>query len=163
VPGTTLDKEDDVKVKEIMTAQPTTCAPDTNLAAAAELMLDADCGILPVVEDGTLVGIVTDRDMFIALATRDARASDLTVGQVASTQVFTCEPDDDVHSVLAMMKQHRVRRLPVEGFGHTVVGIVSMNDILLAAGPRRIVRSDEVVDTFQSICAHHHPTPHVTA
>ena len=163
VSRTTHDEGDDVKVKEIMTAQPTTCAPDTNLAAAAELMLDADCGILPVVEDGKLAGILTDRDMFIALATRNARASDLTVGQVAGTQVFTCEPDDDVHAVLATMKQRRVRRLPVEGFGHTVVGIVSMNDILLAAGPRREVRNDEVVDTFQAICAHHHPTPHVTA
>jgi CBS domain-containing protein len=152
-----------VKIKEIMTAQPATCSPGTNLAAAAELMLDADCGILPVVENGKLVGVVTDRDMFIALATRDARASDMTVGQVAGTQVFTCEPDDDVHAALATMKQHRVRRLPVEGFGHTVIGIVSMNDILLAAGPRKTVRNDEVVDTFQSICSHHHPTPHVTA
>ena len=152
-----------MKIKEIMTAQPATCAPGTNLAAAAELMLDADCGILPVVENGKLVGVVTDRDMFIALATRDARASDMTVGQVAGTQIFTCEPDDDVHAALATMKQHRVRRLPVEGFGHTVIGIVSMNDILLAAGPRKTVRNDEVVDTFQSICSHHHPTPHVTA
>jgi len=152
-----------VKIKDIMTAQPTTCAPDTNLATAAELMLDADCGILPVTEDGKLVGIVTDRDMFIALATRDQRASDLTVGQVAGTLVFTCEPDDDVHAALATMKQRRVRRLPVTGFGNTVIGIVSMNDILLAAGPRKPVRNDEVVDTFQEICAHHHPTPHVTA
>jgi CBS domain-containing protein len=152
-----------VKIKDIMTAQPTTCGPDTNLATAAALMLDADCGILPVTEDGRLVGIVTDRDMFIALATRDRRASDMTVGQVAGTQVYTCEPDDDVHAALATMKTHRVRRLPVTGFGNTVVGIVSMNDILLTAGPRKAVRNDEVVDTFQEICAHHHPTPHITA
>ena len=152
-----------MKVKDIMTARPTTCAPDTNLAAAAELLLEADCGILPVVEDGKLIGIITDRDMFIALATRDRRASEMTVGQVAGTQVFTCEPDDDVHAALATMKQRRIRRLPVEGFGRTVVGIVSMNDILLAAGPRKAVRCDEVVDTYQAICAHHHPTPHVTA
>lgn len=157
------EKEGDVKIKDIMTAQPTTCAPDTNLAAAAELMLEADCGILPVIEGGKLAGVVTDRDMFIALATRDRRASEMTVGQVAGTQVFTCQPDDDVHAALETMKQHHVRRLPVEGFGHTVVGIVSMNDILLAAGPRKTVRNDEVVDTFQAICAHHHPTPHVTA
>jgi len=152
-----------VKVKDIMTAQPAVCAPDTNLAAAAELMLDADCGILPVIENGKLAGIVTDRDMFIALATRDRRASEMTVGQVAGTHVFTCEPDDDVHAALMTMKQHCVRRLPVKGFAHTVVGIVSMNDILLAAGPRKAVRNDEVVDTLQAICGHHHPTPHVTA
>ena len=152
-----------MKVKDIMTAQPTTCAPNTNLAAAAELMLEADCGILPVIEDGKLAGEVTDRDMFIALATRDKRASEMTVGQVAGTQVFTCQPDDDVHGALATMKQHRIRRLPVEGFGGTILGVVSMNDILLAAGPRKAVRNDDVVDTYQAICAHHHPTPHVTA
>lgn len=152
-----------MKVKDIMTAHPTTCEPDTNLAAAAELMLEADCGILPVVENGRLAGVVTDRDMFIALATRDRRSSETMVGQVAGTQVFTCEPDDDIESALATMKLHRVRRLPVKGFGETVVGIISINDILLAAGPRKAVRSDDVVDTFQAICSHHHPTPHVTA
>ena len=120
-------------------------------------MMDADCGILPVVEDGKLVGVATDRDMYIALATRNRLASEITVGQVAGTKVFTCRPDDDVHDALATMKRHCVRRLPVEGFGRSVVGIVSMNDILLAAGPRRAVRNDEVIDTFQTICAHHHP------
>jgi CBS domain-containing protein len=101
--------------------------------------------------------------MYIALATRNRLASELTVGEVARTNVLTCGPDDDVHSALAKMKQHHIRRLPVEGFGRTVAGIVSMNDILLAAGPRNAVRNDEVVDTFQAICAHHHPVPHVTA
>jgi CBS domain-containing protein len=82
---------------------------------------------------------------------------------VARPQVFTCGPDDDVEAALATMRQHRVRRLPVEGFGGTVAGIVSMNDLVLAAGPRKPVRSEAVVETFQSICAHHHPVPHVTA
>lgn len=152
-----------IKVREIMTAQPVTCGPDTNLATAASLMLDADCGILPVVSDGKLVGVVTDRDMFIALATRNKLASEITVGEVARPQVFTCEPDDDVHAALATMKSRHVRRLPVEGFGGTVAGIVSMNDILLATGSRKPVRPEEVVDTFQAICAHHHPVAHVTA
>jgi CBS domain-containing protein len=101
--------------------------------------------------------------MYIALATRNARASDITVGEVARKRVFTCGPDDDVQAALATMKLHRIRRLPVKGFGRTVAGIVSMNDILLAAGPRKAVRNDEVVDTFQAICVHHHPVPQVTA
>src|SRR5678816_2549886 len=151
-----------MKIKDIMTADPRTCCPDTNLAAAAELMLKADCGILPVVDDeGKLVGVVTDRDMYIALATRNKLASQITVGDVAHKQVFTCGPDDDVHAALATMKQHHIRRLPVEGFGRTVAGVVSMNDILLAAGARKAVRSDEVVDTLQAICAHHHPAPQI--
>ena len=153
-----------MKIRDVMTGGPATCTPDTSLATAAALMLDADCGILPVVDDhGKLVGIVTDRDMYIALATRNVLASQMTVGDVARTPVFTCGPDDDVRTALDTMKQHRVRRLPVEGFGGTVAGIISMNDILLAVGPRKAARNDEVVNTLQSICTHHHPTPHVTA
>ena len=152
-----------MNVKSLMTAAPRTCTPATNLAEAAALMLDADCGILPVVDDaGKLVGVVTDRDMYIALATRNALASQLTVGDVARRRVFTCGPDDDVQSALATMKQHHVRRLPVEGFGGTVAGIISMNDILLAAG-RKGVGNADIIETFQAICAHHHPVPHVTA
>jgi CBS domain-containing protein len=152
-----------MKVKQIMTGEPKTCGPHTTLAAAANLMLEGDCGILPVVENGTLAGVVTDRDMYIALATRNKLASDVKVSEVARKTVLTCEPEDDVHAVLATMKQGRVRRLPVVGFGGTVLGIVSMNDILLAAGPAKPVRNDEVVDTLQGICAHHHPVPHVVA
>jgi|CXWL01.1.fsa_nt_gi CBS domain-containing protein len=153
-----------MKVKDVMTSAPRTCTPGTNLAEAAALMLDGDCGMLPVVNsESKLVGVVTDRDMYIALATRDARASRLMVGDVARSHVFTCGPDDDLHAALAVMKEHRIRRLPVEGFGGTVVGVVSMNDILLAAGPRRAVRGEEIVEVLQAICAHHHPTPHVTA
>jgi len=69
-----------MKVKDLMTREPRTCSPDTTLAAAAHLMWDGDCGILPVVDDGELVGVVTDRDMYIALATQNARASHLRVG-----------------------------------------------------------------------------------
>jgi CBS domain-containing protein len=152
-----------VKVKDIMTPEPRTCSPDTNLAAAAALMLDADCGILPVTDGGRLVGIVTDRDMFIALATRNQLASQLRVGDVARQTVYTCGPDDDVQAALATMKQHCVRRLPVEGFGGTVMGVISMNDILLAAGPRKPVRDADVADTLRTICAHHHPAPHIAA
>ena len=152
-----------MKVKDLMTPEPRTCTPWTNLAEAAALMLDADCGILPVVDDkGKLAGVVTDRDMYIALATRNSLASQLTVGDVARSQVFTCGPDDDVHAALTTMKQHHVRRLPVEGFGGTVAGIVSMNDILLAAG-RKDLGNAEIVGTFQAICSHHLPVPHVTA
>ena len=152
-----------MKVKDIMTGDPRTCTPDTTLAAAAGLMWDTDCGILPVVDGGRLAGVVTDRDMYIALATRNARASQLTVREVATRLVATCAPEDDVHEALATMKRARVRRLPVVGFGGSVLGILSMNDLLRAAGPDKPVRSEEVVDTLQAICAHHHPAPHVVA
>ncbi|OFW13471.1 MAG: hypothetical protein A3F70_11025 [Acidobacteria bacterium RIFCSPLOWO2_12_FULL_67_14] len=148
-------------INDIMTTDVKTCSPSTDVSAAAALMLDGDCGFLPVVDDGKLIGVVTDRDMYIALATRDVKPSDLRVGDVASTKVWTCSPDDDVYAALATMKEKRVRRLPVVGFGGTVVGIVSMNDLLLRAGARKPIRTDEVVGTFQGICAHHQPVPHI--
>ena len=152
-----------MKVKDLMTREPRTCSPDTTLAAAAHLMWDGDCGILPVVDDGELVGVVTDRDMYIALATQNARASHLRVGAVATKTVATCDPEDDVHAALATMKQARVRRLPVLGFGRTVMGILSINDILRVAGEGRGVSDEDVVATLQAICAHHHPTPHAVS
>jgi CBS domain-containing protein len=152
-----------MRVKHIMTVETRTCLRETNLAAAAALLLDGDCGVLPVVDQGKLVGIVTDRDMYIALATRNARPSELTVNDVHQGPVYTCGPDDDVRKALEIMKEHGVRRLPVEGFGGTVMGIVSMNDILLASGPKKAVHDTDVADTFRSICAHHHPTPHIAA
>jgi CBS domain-containing protein len=152
-----------MKVKEIMTAEPVVCTPDTTLAAAAHLLWEWDCGILPVVDNGGLAGVVTDRDMYIALATQNTRASRMRVGDVATKMVVTCGPEDDVHTALATMKQARVRRLPVVGFAGSVLGVLSMNDILLAAGHDKPVRSEEVVDALQGICGHHHPVGHVVA
>jgi CBS domain-containing protein len=152
-----------MKVKDVMTKEPKTCTPDTTVAEVAHLMWEGDCGILPVVDDGELMGVVTDRDMYVALATRDALASQLRVGAVVNRNVVTCEPEEDIHEALAKMKQARVRRLPVVGFGGTVVGILSMNDIVLTAGSNKAVRNGEVIETLQAICGHHHPVPHVAA
>jgi CBS domain-containing protein len=85
------------------------------------------------------------------------------VREVVQKPVYTCGPDDDVQAALETLKQHCVRRLPVEGFGGTIMGIVSMNDIVLTSGARKPVRDAEVVGTLQAICAHHHPSPHIAA
>ena len=72
-------------VGELMTSGAVTCSARTNAAEAAALMLQADCGMLPVVEDDTLVAVITDRDLFIALGTRNVRAADIRVGERRST------------------------------------------------------------------------------
>jgi CBS domain-containing protein len=143
-----------MKVRDIMTAEPKTASRHTTLAAAAQLLWGADCGMLPVVEEGKLVGVVTDRDMYVAMATRDKPASQLTVGDVTTGKVWACGPDDDVHVALDTMASQRVRRLPVTQDG-ALVGILSMNDLVLAAGADKAVRNDEVVATLKAICAHH--------
>jgi CBS domain-containing protein len=152
-----------MKVKDIMTSEPRSCSPEASAADAAGQMWEGDCGILPVAEGGKLIGVVTDRDLFIALATQNRQASELRVGEVAARNVATCGPEDDVSSALATMKTHRIRRLPVVGFGDALVGILSLNDIVRASGHRPGVPGREVIDTLQAICGAHHPAPHVVA
>ena len=152
-----------MKIASLMTSDPITCLRTTNLSEAAALMLKGDCGILPVVEQGKLCGVVTDRDLFIAVATRDRIPSTMTVGEVMKGPLFTCSPDDDVEVVLGLMKEHTVRRIPVLGFGGTVVGIASLNDIVLAVGERKAVHGASVINTLQAICGHHHPVPRIAA
>lgn len=142
-----------MKVQDIMTAQPKTASRSTTLAEAAHLLWSGDCGVLPVVEGDRLVGIVTDRDLFIALATRNKTASQVTVGDVVNGTVWTCKPGDDVYAALKTMAEHKVRRLPVSADGK-LVGLLSMNDIVLAAGQSKAVKNEEIVDTFKAICGH---------
>jgi len=147
-----------MQIADVMTSRPLTCAPDTTAAEAAHLMWEGDCGVLPVVRERTLVGVVTDRDLFIALATRNFRPSELTVGDVAHAPAVTCSPRDDVHLAMGKMKTYRVRRLPVVDQDGALVGIVSMNDLVLAVAPESPL-GDKVVDTLQTISEHQVPVP----
>jgi CBS domain-containing protein len=147
-----------MQIAEVMTPGPIACAPDTTVAEAAHLMWEGDCGVLPVVSDRTLKGVVTDRDLFIALATRDAKPSELTVGAVANTKPVTCTPRDDVYQAMGKMKTHRVRRLPVVDKDGILVGIVSMNDLVLVIAPESAL-GGKVVDTLQTISEHQLPVP----
>jgi len=104
------------------------------------------------------VGVVTDRDLFIALATRDAKPSQLNVGAVVRPAPITCTPRDDVHQAMTKMKTSRVRRLPVVEKDGTLVGIVSMNDLLLTIAPETTL-GGKVVDTLQTISEHQLPVP----
>jgi CBS domain-containing protein len=142
-----------MKVEDVMTCTPRSCSPDASVAAAARQLWEGDCGILPVVDDGELVGVVTDRDMYIALATTNERASHVRVGAVATRQVSTCAPGDDVSVALERMKRRRVRRLPVVTASGALVGIVSLTDIVRAAGNSRDITSDAIVETIRAICA----------
>ena len=154
-----------MQIAEVMTPGPITCTPETTVAEAAHLMWEGDCGVLPVVSERTLHGVVTDRDLFIALATRDAKPSQLTVGAVARTNPVTCSPRDDVQQAMGKMKSSRVRRLPVVDGDGTLVGMVSMNDLVLAIAPETAL-GGKVVDTLQTISEHLLPVPvakHATA
>src|SRR5512141_768893 len=143
-----------MKVRDIMTDNPKCCGPATNLAEAIELMWTNDCGVLPVMEDGKLTGIVTDRDVCIAVGTRNCRPSDTTVKEVATRTVQTCTPNDDVDTAMALMRRAQVRRLPVVEDGK-LAGILALNDIILAAAHRdATVDSDGVMNTMRAVSEH---------
>ena len=93
-----------MRVVDIMMGTPYFCRPETNLGSATELMWTGNCGFLPVVgSEGKVVGVVTDRDICIALGTRGRPSGEVTVAYVMSKKVYSCAPDDDVRVALSAM------------------------------------------------------------
>jgi len=151
-----------MKVKEIMTANPKACTLTNNLAEAASMMWENDCGILPVLAEGKVIGLVTDRDICMAAALKARQLGNIAVEDTISGRVFACQPDDDVRTALNTMKENKVRRLPVIAGDGTLAGMLSMNDIVLRAEEAKEKKMPElsygdVVSTFKSICEHRLP------
>ena len=147
-----------MRVVEIMMGTPYFCQPETNLGSAAELMWKGNCGFLPVVgSEGKVVGVITDRDICIALGTRGRPSGEVTVADVMSRNVYSCAPEDDVRAALAAMCEGRVRRLPVIAKEGGLVGVISMDDVLpRAESPAQAgaLSSEEIVNAFRAINTH---------
>lgn len=146
-----------MKIRAIMTKGVKFIAPQTNLGEAGRLMKENDCGALPVVDpEGRVAGILTDRDICLALTGKDGHASEIPAAEVMSPKVFSCGPDDDIQNALATMHDKQVRRLPVVGDDGRLEGILSMDDIVLQASSAVPstppgVTSGEAVDALQGI------------
>lgn len=120
-----------MKVRDIMTQSAVCCNADTNVGSAVELMWVHNCGMLPVVgADKKLFGVVTDRDICIAMGTRNRLAGELTAGEVATRNASTCKPEDEIHEALNTMANKHVRRLPVVNDESVPQGILSMDDVV---------------------------------
>jgi CBS domain-containing protein len=145
-----------MQTQQIMTTNVATCQLDTNLAVVAKLMWDRDCGFVPVIDAaGKVAGVITDRDICIASATRRKLPAQITAAQAMRGQpIHTSQPDDTTEKALATMKQFQVRRLPVIAADGTLKGIVSMNDIVLASQQTDGPAPAEIVSTLAAICAH---------
>ncbi|MBZ5557992.1 MAG: CBS domain-containing protein [Acidobacteriia bacterium] len=142
-------------IKQIMTTKAATCRPESDLASVAKLMWDNDCGFVPVVAaDGKVLGVLTDRDICIASATRRLLPEQITAIDAMTRAVQTCLADASIESALDAMKQARVRRLPVVGADGTLKGVVSMNDIVMAADKRQGPDAGAIVSALAGICAH---------
>lgn len=151
-----------MKVADVMTSHVKRCTADTNLAAVTQLLWENDCGVVPVVNERCeVIGILTDRDICIALGTRNQPASTLTAGAVMSRDVVTCAPEDDCTEVLQAMARRQVRRLPVVAIGGVLKGIVSLDDLVVMASNVHAgsPTPDQVVDTLNHVCTHLHDHP----
>lgn len=146
-------------VRDLMQCSPKSCQPNTNLAEVIGLLWSCGCGALPVVDSaGRVVGIITDRDICVALGTRDRRPSELVAGQVMSRNVATCLTGDDIHTALKTMRSRRIRRLPVLGEHGRLEGVLCMSDLTLAArhddGSKPALSYEDVMSTLKGIYWH---------
>ena len=133
-----------------------TCAPSDDVATAVTIMRDHKCGFLPVVDSHSLVaGVVTDRDLSLAVAAAKHRTSEhVAVASAMSHPVFNCFPDENLKVVLATMGKHHVRRLPVvDRHGH-LQGVLSIDDIVQVPRRHGTPTAEEIVDAYRAICAH---------
>lgn len=117
------------RIQEVMTSDPRSVSPDAPVADASRIMRDEDTGIVPIVEDGKLIGTITDRDIVVRLIAESRDASSATVRDIASTDLVTVDPQQDLDEALRLMAQHQVRRLPVVEEDGRLVGILSQADV----------------------------------
>jgi CBS domain-containing protein len=129
-------------IREVMTSEVKACEPTATVVEVAKLMAQEDVGPIPIVEDGRLIGIVTDRDIVVNVVAKGTDVNTTTVGDIASRDLVTISPDDDMNDALGLMAANQVRRLPVVE-GDRLVGIVAQADI---ARTGRDKRTGEVVE-----------------
>lgn len=143
-------------VERIMTREVAYCHPTSTLQNAVRLMADHDCGLIPVIENGALVGVVTDRDAALAGCERNERLSDICVGDVMSSRVRVCHPNDEIATVEQQMQLFKVRRIPVVDENERLIGMVSLDDVAMAADRGQdkpgFPTAAEVAHTLASIC-----------
>ena len=148
-----------LQVKDLMTTAVRSCHPDDTLERAAQLMWEGDVGCVPVLDaEAHVIGMVTDRDVCMAAYTQGTDLASRSVACAMSKQVFSCTPNDSVALAEERMRAVQVRRLPVVEDGR-LVGLLSLNDLAIAAGNRKSPKSsapglDEVGATLCRIGEH---------
>ncbi len=117
-----------MQVKDIMTETPETVSPGTFIGDVALMMRDHDIGIVPVVKNGELMGVITDRDITIRVTASGLNPFEVTVQDFISPNTVTISPKDDVDKARKLMAEKQIRRLLVTE-GNKLVGILSIGDV----------------------------------
>lgn len=142
-----IEKANPERCRDIMTKDPVCCLPSTSAAKVAELMMQNDTGLIPVVAslaEKKLLGVVTDRDLALTIVADACDAARTSVESVMSRPAIVCSPDDPYEHALETMEHHQLRRVPVVDRQGRVVGIISQSDIALRLHDRR--QTAEVVE-----------------
>jgi CBS domain-containing protein len=141
-----------MKVRELMTSDVSACQLQDNLTQAVTVMWQRDCGVVPVVDEHQrVVGMVTDRDIAIAAATKNRLASNISVGEIIYGAVKSCDPNDDVEDALKIMRKHQLRRLPVTSKDGVLLGIISISDLLRHTKGKDKVPAKKLLKTLREI------------
>jgi CBS domain-containing protein len=149
---------DTMHARDIMTQPPATCGLGTSLSLASLRMAESTCGALMVTNHGgRVVGILTDRDLALAIGKSDRNPSQIQVDEAMTRDVYTCLPDEELPVVLERMADVKVRRLPVVAADGVPVGILSIDDIILWGVKHRGVRRKTLVKALRAICSAHEP------
>jgi CBS domain-containing protein len=131
-------------IRDVMTPNPTTMAPDDSIQNAARIMRDQDTGVVPVVDNGRPIGMITDRDIVVR-AVADGSQLNRPVREIVTGAVVTVTPETSTREAAQLMSEHQIRRLPVVE-NERLVGIVSLGDIAVKEG-----KDGRSGDTLQSI------------
>ena len=122
-----------MRVKDVMKTDVGFCSAEDNLMKTAEIMRRRDCGAVPIVdEENRVVGMLTDRDICLAVAARNRKASDVKCKELINGEAIVCAADDKLEDALRKMRKHRIKRLPAIGAGGELIGILSIGDVLPA-------------------------------
>jgi CBS domain-containing protein len=116
-------------IKDVMTSNPCTIDADKSIAYAAKMMREEDVGVAPIMEGDKLIGMLTDRDIAIRVVAEGRNPDQVKVADVASKQVVTIDPQQDLDEALRIMAKHQVRRLAVVEEDGKLVGVVAQADI----------------------------------
>ena len=130
-------------VRESMTSNPCSIDTDKSVAYAAKMMRDEDVGFAPIVEGDRLVGVLTDRDIAVRVVAEGRDPEQTKVTEVASRDVVTLDPQQDLDEALRLMARHQVRRLPVVEEDGRLVGVVAQADVAKQADEQQ---TGEVVE-----------------
>ena len=124
-----------MQAKDIMTPEPACCTPDTPLPEVAQMMVEHDCGEIPVIEGGSKrpVGVVTDRDITCRTVAQGKDPMHLTAKDCMSAPVVTVTPETDVDECCHVMEENQIRRVPVVDERGGCCGMVSQADIARGA------------------------------